>query len=239
MSIKKSALRYFFKIIGKANVERLRKKISFVYAIIENFNYDASTNGEHWLLLNLIAGRCSAYMDVGANVGEYSIFIAKNSRHIDNLSIISVEPSPYTFDLLMSNVEPFDSIKPFNLALSDANGAKVFYEYDDGSGRNTLEGETTGIKYKKSYNLEVKTAHDFLMENQITPRFDLVKIDVEGHELPVLKGATETIKKHKPTIAIEIHDFSEDSEIHQYLKSLGYGDPEPRPEDMFIYKSFA
>jgi len=66
-----------------------------------------------------------------------------------------------------------------------------------------------------------------------------MKIDVEGHELPVLKGATETIKKHKPTIAIEIHDFSEDSETHQYLKSLGYSDPEPRPEDMFIYKSFA
>ena len=66
-----------------------------------------------------------------------------------------------------------------------------------------------------------------------------IKIDVEGHELQVLKGATETIKKHKPTILIEIHDFSEDSEIHQYLKSLGYGDPEKRPEAIFIYKTFA
>ena len=65
-----------------------------------------------------------------------------------------------------------------------------------------------------------------------------IKIDVEGHELQVLKGASETIKKYKPSILIEIHNFSEDSEVHQYLKSLGYGDPEERPEAVFVYKTF-
>jgi hypothetical protein len=66
-----------------------------------------------------------------------------------------------------------------------------------------------------------------------TPSF--IKIDVEGHELKVLKGAEETLKKHKPTVLIEIHDFSEDHDVHKFMMSLGYGAPESRPEGMFLY----
>ena len=69
-----------------------------------------------------------------------------------------------------------------------------------------------------------------------TPSF--VKIDVEGHELHALKGAQETLKKHKPTVLIEIHNFSEDNEVHKFMKSLGYGEPEKRPEVMFMYTHF-
>ena len=49
----------------------------------------------------------------------------------------------------------------------------------------------------------------------------VIKIDVEGAELNVLKGATETIKKHKPSILVEIHDY-EKSEVGPYIENLGY-----------------
>ena len=62
-----------------------------------------------------------------------------------------------------------------------------------------------------------------------------MKIDVEGHELRVLMGAQETIKKHKPAILIEIHGFTEENEVHVYLKSLGYNDPVEKPEVMYLY----
>jgi hypothetical protein len=62
-----------------------------------------------------------------------------------------------------------------------------------------------------------------------------VKIDVEGHELQVLKGAEETIKKHKPVLLVEIGNFSEDHEVHKCIKSLGYKDPIEKPELMYMY----
>jgi len=66
----------------------------------------------------------------------------------------------------------------------------------------------------------------------------IIKIDVEGHELQALQGAKETIKKHMPMILIEIHNFTPDTEVHRFLKELGYVDiPETRPEAMFLYTS--
>jgi FkbM family methyltransferase len=65
----------------------------------------------------------------------------------------------------------------------------------------------------------------------------VIKIDVEGHELQVLEGAKETIKKHMPTILIELHDFKESMEEHIFLKDLGYDDPIERPEVMFLYRA--
>jgi hypothetical protein len=64
----------------------------------------------------------------------------------------------------------------------------------------------------------------------------IMKIDVEGHELQVLKGATDTIKKHKPVLLIEIHGFSEDNDVHRYIKSLGYKDPKVRPDKVYLYE---
>jgi len=64
----------------------------------------------------------------------------------------------------------------------------------------------------------------------------IIKIDVEGHELQVLEGAKETIRKHMPVILVEIHDFTTDNEVHTFLKEMGYMDiPETRPEAMFLY----
>ena len=65
-----------------------------------------------------------------------------------------------------------------------------------------------------------------------TPSF--IKLDVEGHEIHVIKGAVDIITKHKPAIIVEIHDMDQ-SDVDPFLKSLGYQDPVERPEHMFLY----
>jgi len=62
-----------------------------------------------------------------------------------------------------------------------------------------------------------------------------IKLDVEGHESKVLKGALDLITKYKPAIMVEIHDMKS-SEVDPFLKGLGYGAPVPRPEHMFLYQ---
>ena len=64
----------------------------------------------------------------------------------------------------------------------------------------------------------------------------IIKIDVEGHELQVLKGAENTIKKYTPMILVELFDF-ENNKAAKYLKSLGYDDPEERPEHVYLYRA--
>ena len=66
-----------------------------------------------------------------------------------------------------------------------------------------------------------------------TPSF--IKLDVEGHEINVLRGAVNIITKYKPAIIVEIHDM-ETSDVDPYLKTLGYQDPIERPEHMFLYQ---
>jgi FkbM family methyltransferase len=63
----------------------------------------------------------------------------------------------------------------------------------------------------------------------------IIKIDVEHHEMQVLEGAKETIKKHMPTILIEIHDF-DNNPVAKFLEDLGYDKPEERPEAVYLYK---
>lgn len=63
----------------------------------------------------------------------------------------------------------------------------------------------------------------------------IMKIDVEGHELYVLEGAIETIKQHTPSILVEIHNFTEDNDVHKFIKAFGYDDPIARPEHVYLY----
>ena len=68
-------------------------------------------------------------------------------------------------------------------------------------------------------------------------RVSFIKIDVEGHELQVLEGARDTIKRDLPTILIEIDEYDE-SKVPSLLKELGYSrDPIERPEKMFLFPS--
>ena len=103
----------------------------------------------------------------------------------------------------------------------------------------------TGLRNYGGSSMYAFEGTDYTTETKVTcKRLDdiykgatsFMKIDVEGHEIQVLKGAENTIKKYMPTILVEIHDF-ENSEVPKFLKTLGYHDPEPRPECMYLYRA--
>jgi hypothetical protein len=64
----------------------------------------------------------------------------------------------------------------------------------------------------------------------------LIKIDVENHELEVLKGAAQTIRKHLPHMYVEIFDF-DNGPVPKFLKELGYTQILPRPEHNYLFVS--
>jgi len=141
--------------------------------------------------------------DIGSNNGCHSIYLSRYCNQI-----FSFEPDRKIYKLLYANLQlnRIKNINIFNFAISDLNRRnKLFYCANDFNlGTGSLN---------KEHNLNNKETIfvDTIKGDQITKEFskvDFIKIDVEGHEINVLEGFRETLKKYSPTIAIEMSNNS-------------------------------
>ena len=143
-------------------------------------------------------------VDVGANYGLYSKFMSQFVGSIG--TVYAFEPILKTFISLSNNVKGnrYSNIKIFNSALSDKEGKveMVIPNYESG-GENLYEArissEITG-ENSESVNTQVL---DKILQSE--KKIDFIKIDVEGHEMNVLKGSLKTIKNSSPIFLIEIN----------------------------------
>ena len=141
-------------------------------------------------------------VDVGANVGLWAKPLTKKFKQV-----IAFEPLQQVYSCLEKNVENLP-VQIHKHALGSVNG-KVEMQFDeDNTGSSFITNVGTGsIKIKRMDDLDL-------------PKFGLLKIDCERHELEVLKGAMDTILKYKPIIVCEQHpDVEMDAGL--YLKSFG------------------
>ena len=127
-------------------------------------------------------------IDIGANIGQYSIAV---KSFFPKAELYSVEPDPNVFKLLMNNTKSLKSITTYNYALASKTGSIDFYV-------NKEFSEWSSI-IKQGYNvnkIRVKAIKgDTLFAN--LKYIDLLKIDVEGAELEVIRGLVKTLKKSK------------------------------------------
>lgn len=184
--------------------------IDFIQSkIVDNNNFF-----EHDILQELqpYIKKNAVVLDIGANIGNHSVYWAVRS---DAKKIYSFEPVKDFFKILKKNVEINqlnDKVKIFNIGLSDKkiNGSISFYKHTDIG--------VTRIKQDSNGNLTLDKLDNITFEDNT---IDFIKIDVEGHELEVLRGARETLLKYKPTIFIETFPDKK-TKVHEYLTKLGY-----------------
>lgn len=152
-------------------------------------------------LLKLLLNEDSVFFDVGSNVGLHSIF----AQSLNVSRVFAFEASPITYDQLVANIKLNDSeskgvIIPANYALSDSiKNIDFFYDLVHPAASSFVklfENHTFKI-----VNVETKVIDK--IEFQLD-RLDLIKIDTEGSEYFVLKGANETINRFKPVIIVEM-----------------------------------
>jgi FkbM family methyltransferase len=148
-------------------------------------------------------------VDVGANVGAFSLYqsIGKHAERV-----IAFEPSPQVFLRLAKNIEinGLKNVQAVNAAVGDKTGVLSFSE-----GRmsaNCRVSETGSIK------VACVRLDDELRD---VPSIDILKIDTEGYETNVLRGASETLKKTRQ-IALELHYPGERQEIESILFAVGF-----------------
>jgi FkbM family methyltransferase len=188
----------------------------------------ASEQGEPDLkVVRHLVGPGSRVIDVGANFGLYTKFLAEMVS--ESGRVYSVEPVPLTYEILTSNVKRLKlrNVEPFNFAISDderevqmevpryASGGENFYEariVADAS--NSLRGVRVEAR-----PLDALFGH--------LRQIDFIKCDVEGHELACLRGAEMILREVKPAWLIEIsgspdQKSSKASEVFQILAESGY-----------------
>ena len=132
--------------------------------------------------------------DVGANVGDYAI--AVGSIIGQRAQLYCFEPSKETFALLKENVKNHKNIKLYNFGFGEENKQTVLYSNEKGSGLASLYDrklEYHGIIMGERENVTIRRLDDFCRENNIE-HIHFLKMDVEGNELNILKGAAGIIE---------------------------------------------
>ena len=174
-------------------------------------NYEnSSVSGEVDFLKKVLKGKMVIF-DVGANVGKYSEMVKSFSKE----SIVyAFEPHPKTFEVLKhSDVGQLDHVYCICAALSDGNEEGEIFDYqdNDGSSHASLFQDVITNSHKKdciSHKIEIRTLDSVARDLEIT-HIDLLKIDVEGNELNVLKGAGDLLKNERiRIIQFEFNEFN-------------------------------
>lgn len=168
-------------------------------AAIEILNFDAYEKEEMEIIFSLME-KDFIFFDIGANLGWYTIKIAKAQK---NARIFSFEPILATFTLLKKNLEinKIKNAQIFNFGLADENKKTNFYFYDESSGNASLKNVSRKAKVKK-ITARIMKLDDFMKGKNL--KIDFIKCDVEGAELFVFKGGFATIRDNKPIIVVEM-----------------------------------
>lgn len=168
-------------------------------------------------LLKLFIPIHGVIIDVGAFIGDHTIFYS--NRVGDKGKVYAFEPSKEAFECLEHNLCNKSNTHIFNMALGKTKGYVSINKVEDNAGMNFISGSEKGVI--------LGTLDDFVENNNIN-QIDFIKIDVEGYELNVLKGAEKSIAKFKPTLLIELNDLTlyragiSRKDIFDFLDKNGY-----------------
>lgn len=150
--------------------------------------------------------KCGAvFWDVGAHVGWFSLYAARIVGK--DGAVVAFEPSPDVFALLQRNVPP--EVEVVACAVGARNGSASFASQGTSSAASLIERVTRinaahhpGEPIQQA-EVSIMTLDSALESGRRSP--DILKIDVEGYELEVLRGARSLLASCKPAIVAEIH----------------------------------
>ena len=160
-------------------------------------------------------------VDVGASFGNYTL-----DGCLHGAKVYAFEPVPSRYEILAKNVElnNLDNCSLFNLGLWSK------------SGEISLEDYAPHADWRGKFR--VTTLDEWVESNSIN-RIDFIKADTEGAELEILKGSSNTLRRFKPKLLVEVHTFVDESllpAVEDFLKGLGYScERIPRPPATMVY----
>lgn len=150
-----------------------------------------------------LIGKSGVVIDAGANMGIFSIFAA--AKHPD-ATIYAFEPTPSTFATLKENTRYYPNIKIFNCGLGEKEKTS-----------SIVIGKHSGANYigEGGTPVAIKTIDGFGLP------VSFIKMDTEGYEANILRGAAATIKKHRPIMVMSAyHKPGDETELPALIQSM-------------------
>lgn len=167
---------------------------------------------EETQVIRRIAEKMDTMLDIGANIGWYSLMASKLNPEA---TIHSFEPIPATYSHLIHNfsLNAIDHSQCYNYGLSDEPGSFPFYFYPEG-GVNASMQNLACRDDVSVIDCELRTLDSVLEWLPSNNRIDFIKCDVEGNELFVLRGGLKLLSKYKPILLCEL--------LRKWSASFGY-----------------
>jgi FkbM family methyltransferase len=148
-------------------------------------------------------GRKGVYIDVGAFIGTHTVWFAKACQA---WHVLAFEPLDRPIQLLIANTSGLAGVTCYQHAVSDSDG-KV---------------EVRVLRKQKP----VATSEAYMLDHVVDPSFlsrvAFIKVDVEGHELAVLRGASQIIELSRPCLSVEADDKEEQQLLFSWAKDHKY-----------------
>ncbi|MBN1867362.1 FkbM family methyltransferase [Candidatus Sumerlaeota bacterium] len=164
-------------------------------------------------------------LDVGANFGWYTVLLSRNVGPAG--AVHAFEPLPSTLEVLERNIElnGCRNVTVTQAALDEMPGERDIYLPDIG-----VSGSFHLHEYRETFDTiqcPCLRLDDYCSERGVD-RVDFIKADIEGAEWPMLKGATETLRRHRPILFLEVQERSttlfgyKPSDLFGWLAEMGY-----------------
>lgn len=168
-------------------------------------------------------------IDIGAHKAGYLYFMQKRVGNTGK--IYAFEPQSLLFDYLLEikKIMNWNNVSVEKIAISDTVGSVNLYIASNKTGQAsspsaTILEDNTIKSVVRTETVNTDTLDNYCSKYDIKP--SLLKIDVEGNELKVFKGAYNTLKQYKPKIIVEIEAIHVGEkkvlETFEFLKSIGY-----------------
>jgi len=195
--------------------------VCYAFVDLESYRIMVFENFETFMWRYLTIKNKDVFVDIGAHIGKYTLHASKEVG--EQGRVVSIEPHPLNYGVLERNISinNLKNVISLNVAASHEEMKINLYLHHTSAG-HSLKPEMKPTTHWKTQNLIVVSAEPV---DQILSRLQLnadwIKIDVEGGEIDVIRGATETIRKDRPRIMVEVWRPNI-SLLHQYMDALGY-----------------
>lgn len=161
-------------------------------------------------------------IEAGANFGSETLLLSRLAGK--NGHIYAFEPNPYIFEQLKINISSNElvNVSSYDYALGESNNMIHFNIYPKGFCNPGMSSKYMETPITRKIDVNQKTIDTFVKEQDIT-KLNFLKMDIQGAEMDVIEGGTETINKFKPIIFTEVDEIYNDKKyMFQKFKSFGY-----------------
>ncbi len=171
------------------------------------------------ILKKILKKKNNIIFDIGANKGQS---LTRFGKLFNNTYFYSFEPSFSAFKVLKSKYGNQSNIKLFNTALGEKKKKKLFYEYENSELSSFIKINKKFDEKKKKISVETDTIYSIFKKNNLK-KIDLLKMDTQGYEEPILRGAKNLIINQKiDLIELEIilGDYYEKSSSFKKIEDI-------------------